>query len=32
MSSLASRMTGEFISVTSVRPTRDWIAFSGCAA
>ena len=29
MSSLASRVSGEFISVTSVRPARDWIAFSG---
>jgi hypothetical protein len=29
MSSLASRLTGELISVTSVRPARDWIAFTG---
>jgi hypothetical protein len=29
MSSLASRLTGELITVTSVRPTRDWITFAG---
>jgi len=29
MSSLASRFTGKLVSVTSVRPTRDWITFTG---
>jgi hypothetical protein len=29
LSSLASRLTGKLVSVTSVRPTRDWIVFTG---
>jgi len=29
LSSLASRLTGKLVSVTSVRPTRDWITFTG---
>lgn len=31
MSSLASRLTGKLVTVTSVRPTRDWITFTGSA-
>jgi hypothetical protein len=31
MSSLASRLVGQSVSVTSVRPTRDWICYTGLA-
>jgi len=31
MSALASRLTGKLVSVASVRPTRDWITFTGSA-
>jgi hypothetical protein len=29
MSSLVSRLAGQSVSVTSVRPTRDWICYTG---